>query len=190
MKSKYTIKQHSEFRAQGLKYCSDCELVKSFTDFWKNATNISGYANVCKNCIRARRNVKKKHEVTHQERNENKAIGLLYCFDCKIFKANNDFHKNKQSRTGHHNQCISCRKRQEYGISLEEYDQMLSDQNGVCAICLLPEIIKSTQGRTKSLAVDHCHTTGKVRGLLCINCNTSLGHYEKIKDSAKRYLND
>lgn len=57
-----------------------------------------------------------------------------------------------------------------YGITPERYAEMLHAQKGVCAVCDKPP-----RG-DKSLAVDHCHTTGKVRGLLCIGCNVSLGH--------------
>lgn len=61
-----------------------------------------------------------------------------------------------------------------YGITTLVYDEMFSDQKGVCKIC------KTTCPSGKKLAVDHCHTTGKIRGLLCINCNRGLGH---LKDS-------
>jgi hypothetical protein len=56
-----------------------------------------------------------------------------------------------------------------FGLSAEEYDRMLEDQNGVCAICYM----KCETGF--NLAVDHNHDTGKIRGLLCKNCNTALG---------------
>jgi recombination endonuclease VII len=56
-----------------------------------------------------------------------------------------------------------------YGISTEDYDNILAAQNGVCAICL------QTCSSGKRLAVDHCHKTGSVRGLLCVKCNTTLG---------------
>ena len=61
-----------------------------------------------------------------------------------------------------------------YGLSLEEYEQMLAAQNGVCAICNLPET-KLIKGTTKSLNVDHNHDTGEVRELLCGACNAALG---------------
>ena len=61
-----------------------------------------------------------------------------------------------------------------YGLSGEEYKILLNKQNGVCAIC------KTACSSGRRLAVDHCHVTGRVRGLLCANCNTALG---KFKDS-------
>lgn len=58
-----------------------------------------------------------------------------------------------------------------YGLTLDQYDRMLDNQNGVCAICGQPEIMRR-------LAVDHDHETGKVRGLLCTQCNFKLGILE------------
>lgn len=65
--------------------------------------------------------------------------------------------------------------RNRYGISLLVYDTLLEKQNNVCAICFQPERGKNTKGVIKPLAVDHCHQTGKVRGLLCSHCNSILG---------------
>ena len=56
-----------------------------------------------------------------------------------------------------------------FGISADDYRRMLSAQGGVCAVCRRP----CATGRR--LAVDHCHVTGRVRGLLCSNCNRSAG---------------
>jgi hypothetical protein len=74
-----------------------------------------------------------------------------------------------------------------FNITLDEYNKMLEDQNGVCSICKNQEtkVFKKT-GKVTDLCVDHCHTTGKVRGLLCWNCNTSLG---KMKDSIEHLQN-
>jgi len=66
-----------------------------------------------------------------------------------------------------------------FGMTVDEYDSILKRQGGVCAICLNPETwLYSRTGEVKRLAVDHCHTTGKVRGLLCVACNTSLGKFK------------
>lgn len=72
-----------------------------------------------------------------------------------------------------------------YGITLEWYEQTLKDQNHACAICLKPSSFK-----IKSLYVDHCHETGKIRGLLCMRCNATLGYSDSIArlESAIAYL--
>ena len=62
----------------------------------------------------------------------------------------------------------------EYGITLEDYNKMLNEQEGKCAICQ-----KHQNELKKILYVDHDHKTGEVRGLLCKNCNVALGFYEK-----------
>ena len=62
-----------------------------------------------------------------------------------------------------------------FGLSLDEYNEIHEKQNGACAICGKPETLEHKKGKTKNLAVDHCHSTGKVRGLLCHFCNTGIG---------------
>jgi hypothetical protein len=68
-----------------------------------------------------------------------------------------------------------------FGISLDDYVIMLNRQNGKCAICGQAETHKRN-GRVKALAVDHDHKSGKIRGLLCSDCNTGIG---KLKDDQK-----
>jgi hypothetical protein len=59
-----------------------------------------------------------------------------------------------------------------YGITIEEYNKLLKQQNGVCAICKQPP-------RKKRLAVDHSHKNNIIRGLLCPTCNNVLGWLDK-----------
>lgn len=69
-----------------------------------------------------------------------------------------------------------ARLREQFGITSADYDEILQRQDGCCAICRLPNYDQS--GRR--MHVDHCHETGKVRGILCSSCNTALG---KFKDN-------
>ena len=74
----------------------------------------------------------------------------------------------------------------EYNLTIEQYNSMLTEQSGGCKICLKPD-----EGR--KLAVDHCHSSGKVRGLLCNKCNRAIGLLNDSVDSAERlyiYLKD
>jgi hypothetical protein len=106
------------------------------------------------------------------------------CVDCQT---NIKFHKD----------IIRCKKCQGkythginiknlYGMSTEEYEDLFIKQKGLCAIC------KSRQSWQR-LAVDHCHKTNKVRGLLCHNCNVMLGHSKdnfRVLLNAVHYLNE
>jgi hypothetical protein len=71
-----------------------------------------------------------------------------------------------------------------YGLSLEAYNDMLTQQEGVCAACGLPETERCRGGGVSPLSVDHDHETGQVRGLLCHACNVSLG---RLKEDVQRF---
>ena len=61
-----------------------------------------------------------------------------------------------------------------YGVSMQEYNQMLTAQGGKCAVCGGEQ----SSSRCKHLAIDHDHKTGATRGLLCDNCNRGIGHLQ------------
>ena len=67
------------------------------------------------------------------------------------------------------------RLKRNYGITIEEYNNLLSSQGEVCAICKV-----TPNGR--ALDVDHDHETGRIRGLLCMDCNVSLGRFKEDPD--------
>jgi hypothetical protein len=78
--------------------------------------------------------------------------------------------------------------RKKYGVTQADYETMLAAQNGRCAICATD----NPRGRYSVFVVDHCHETGKVRGLLCSKCNIMLGRYgDSLKwlKEAMDYLN-
>lgn len=72
--------------------------------------------------------------------------------------------------------------RQQFGLSMSDYAQMLAAQSGVCAIC------ENTCSTGQRLSVDHDHGTGKVRGLLCRKCNTAIGFLKDDPMLAERAL--
>lgn len=83
------------------------------------------------------------------------------------------------------------RKRlRKYGLTPETFAALLDRQGGVCAICRKPETTKQPHRKSgdESLAVDHCHETGKVRGLLCFMCNTALGKFNDDPDLMRRAI--
>ena len=83
--------------------------------------------------------------------------------DKRLEQMKDYYHENRERK-----KCLRLQRK--YGITLDEYNQMFTDQNGCCAICG-----KHNKEKTRSLAVDHDHETGEVRELLCTSCNTSLG---------------
>jgi len=109
------------------------------------------------------------------------------CSKCKKDKELVEF--DKTGMRGYRANCKACRREQrkgcptqrngwykrKYGITLEDYNKIFTEQKGCCKICNTHQVELKIR-----LAVDHCHTTGKVRGLLCDTCNRGLGY---LKDS-------
>lgn len=105
---------------------------------------------------------------------------------------------NKPCAKGHFSErlvstgkCIDCknlennkrRKLNKYGIKPSEYADLFWKQNGVCAICKEKEtVINTLTNKTVALSVDHCHDTGKIRGLLCQRCNIGIGNLKHNPD--------
>lgn len=116
-------------------------------------------------------------------------MNIKECRKCKLIKSNSEF--NSDNVISHCKSCISERGRNNnlkryYGISKEEYNDLSTKQNNCCAICNKQETaIYASTKKTKLLSVDHCHKTGKIRGLLCSNCNHGIG---KFKDDANLLL--
>jgi hypothetical protein len=108
------------------------------------------------------------------------------CTACKVFKTPTEYTLERDSRAfggvAMRSKCKPCNElikyksfiRRTYGISYEEYIELKELQGNCCAICKNPD---SVTKRTDRLFVDHCHTTGEVRGLLCSKCNHGLGHF-------------
>ena len=74
-----------------------------------------------------------------------------------------------------------------FGITIAQYEKLLTDQNGQCGICQIPAADKTTQ---RSFHVDHCHVCHAIRGLLCLNCNVG-NNWDKIPGwptKAQEYL--
>ena len=108
------------------------------------------------------------------------------CTSCGEFKSAEHYTLERDSRAfggiAMRSKCKPCNEfikykafiKRRYGITYQEYCDMLDSQQGKCAIC---ESADSQNERTYGkLFIDHCHETGKVRGLLCSKCNHALGH--------------
>jgi nitrate/TMAO reductase-like tetraheme cytochrome c subunit len=108
---------------------------------------------------------------------------LKECSRCRVAKPHSEFGKNARMDDQLDYYCLDCRRanklKQRYKVTPEDYDRMYEEQGGVCRIC------HKECCTGKRLAVDHCHETGKVRGLLCSNCNRGIGH---LQDSVELLL--
>lgn len=114
----------------------------------RKAADIVALSQVCKTCLT------EKHESEFRRNWRRESCLDFNCHDCVS-------HINRLAR---------------FGITPSQYQEMLDAQDGVCAICERPERSTDKKGRIKALAVDHNHTTGAVRGLLCANCNKGIGN--------------
>ena len=127
------------------------------------------------------------------------------CPICEELKERSEFHKWKSRQDGLAAYCKKCtskkskdwqnqnpeklptleekriyNRKKNFGISEEQYEQMLVDQNNQCAIC------KKEIGW--EAAVDHCHTTNKVRGLLCRKCKLGLGGFKDNIETIRKAI--
>lgn len=94
------------------------------------------------------------------------------------------YKKQHQKRKEQYGDLLSLKKVCEArGITLDQHREMVEAQNDCCAICGQPETRVGKTGEILRLAIDHCHETLKVRGLLCHNCNTAIG---KFRDDTVR----
>jgi CRISPR/Cas system-associated protein Cas10 (large subunit of type III CRISPR-Cas system) len=114
------------------------------------------------------------------------------CTLCKKKLLKKNFRKNARGYYASRcNKCTVDAQREsflfkKYGITLKEYNTLLNNQNYTCAICKKPP-----QTKNRRLCVDHNHSTGEVRGLLCDLCNTALGKLQDdigILKAAIKYL--
>jgi hypothetical protein len=138
------------------KRCPKCAQWLNVRCFSRNKRQADGLQSYCKPCIdsyRTERGYKLSSEAMSRKRQRDR-----------------DAYKESPDKWWEQN---LIRK---YGITAEQYAEMLEGQQGLCAICLRPP------GK-KRLHVDHCHSSGRVRGLLCDDCNLGIG---KLGDDAAR----
>lgn len=109
-------------------------------------------------------------------------VSTCGCARCRTINARAWQKRNPVAKAAY---ARSVHLKTKFGITPEEYDAMLHKQRGKCAICRQPEKVVG-----KSLAVDHDHKTGKVRGLLCGSCNQLLGIFEDRRAEFNVYLEE
>lgn len=148
------------------KKCTKCKRTKNLSCFYNSSSSPDGKKGTCKLCC-------SRMEKSWRDRNRE-----------RINKNNREWRKKNKEQ--HNRNVRSSYLKRRYGLSLEEYESMLSSQGNSCAVC-------SGQSQYEMFDVDHCHETGKVRGLLCRKCNTALGLFRDSVDVLQRaidYLGD
>ena len=150
-----------------MKHCKKCNQTKSLDSFAKCSRLSDGKQSYCKSCLSL---------LNAEYRSKNKD---------KDKKRNAEYHKKEAEKVRDRHY------KNRYGISYSVFMDMYKDQEGCCKIC---NTSLTLGDRSKTCAVlDHCHTTGKVRGVLCTMCNTALGKFcdsITILQSAIDYLEE
>lgn len=171
------------------KFCRDCGEERPLSEFTRNRNSRDGYTFYCRVHARRRHRTSRDERTGPPQRRHAREVvvpaGHKWCPDCGEVLPFESFGRNAASSTGRASYCKPCHNRRgrrskelvggertyhlrrRYGITAEEADAMLEAQGGVCAICRV----------APAAHVDHDHSTGAVRALLCFNCNGGLGQF-------------
>lgn len=170
------------------KRCSDCGEMKSLEEFVTDRRRRDGRGTYCRACFAVRYRAHRERKAAAEGRTlrpqRETPHGSRWCPECEIVKPISEFPRNRASTTGYGGYCKPCHNakgkatyqrlyggtreyhlRRRYGITGADFDAMVEAQGGTCTVC-----------DQKPEHVDHDHKTGKVRGILCFNCNQALGN--------------
>jgi len=160
-----------------MKKCNKCGEQKPLSEFHKKKANKDGLQNACKIC----RIVENNYQYS-----KNKPKRLIWQKDYYKNNTENVLDYGKNWRKCNKNNTENYDLIKKYGMTSAQKTKMIISQNNCCAICKLEFKDK------RHTHVDHCHTTGKIRSILCHGCNTGIGLLKespKILKSAIMYLN-
>lgn len=189
-------------REHNIKYCPEGDHLFLVGEFHHNPSAPDGLSKYCKKCskevsIRGRYYKEEnpddpRDEVYYEKNGRWKdqivcSMSFIYVNDIRHKWCKREKHWRPEYefiQKGHFpNQCKECRSKSRtergkreshlkvYGITKGDYSQMYIDQKGLCAICK----VSFSKMKSIDINVDHCHSTGRVRGILCRNCNSLLG---------------
>ncbi|MFF9174763.1 endonuclease VII domain-containing protein [Streptomyces sp. NPDC003236] len=169
---------------EGAKRCSRCGRHRPRAAFARNKAMRDGLQTYCRDCAAAyhqQRQVAKGRKVRPRV---DVPDGHKLCRKCGEVKPWSEWHRNATASDGLSTRCKVCRAaegraghlKRNYGLTEAERDAMVAAQRGLCVICL----------DAPAAHVDHCHKTGRVRGVLCFNCNSALGKLREDPDVGRR----
>jgi len=152
-----------------MKTCTKCNTEKPLDKYGVDKTTKDGYRYSCKECYNAQqREYANNNKDLIKSRNAAKA---------EQRKAYYQSDRGKESSRRSH-------LKRKYDITLEEYNELLEQQNNKCKICNTEE----TSERNEFLSVDHEHSSGRIRGLLCNTCNRALGLFQDSSEVLQNAL--
>jgi recombination endonuclease VII len=179
------------------KRCSRCRHYKTLDQFPICANGRYGRYNYCAECHAAYQKTLHPDRQALDEKEARKTglrkLGLKTCTSCRQVQALICFYSDPRHADGKQTVCRTCWAAKtenkyylcEYGLTPEDYQKMLDAQDGLCAIC-------GRAPKKQKFNVDHCHTTYRIRALLCVNCNTNLlplvERYPQWVQNAFKYL--
>lgn len=196
---------YSDFNTSKSKECTSCKEIKPLLEFKKKYKSPTGFEGKCKSCnkeVNNKRNKKlglvsvKETEIFLQRLRDSGEKFQCKCCD-KVDTVDSFYYKRDYGKvyisTTRCKDCEKVYKLKDYGIDQKYFENLMKDQQNSCAICKTHIEEYSSKGHRKHFAVDHCHTTGNVRGLLCDMCNRGLGFFKddiSILTRAITYLKD
>ena len=159
------------------KHCRGCDRALPSASFAADRNRRDGLQPRCRTCVA-------EYSAAHYRRRREAAgktvrakaevrPGCKLCRTCAGIKPHSDRHRNATASDGLSTRCKACRAiegraghlKRQYGITEAERDDMVASQMGMCSICF----------SAPAVHVDHCRETGRVRGVLCFNCNSAIG---------------
>lgn len=164
--------------------CSRCERHLPRTAFASNKSMPDGLQAYCREC--SAEYYRQRQEAKGKKVRERVSVppGHKRCPQCSEVRPHSEWERNKTSSDGWASYCRECRAarnrasylKRRYGLTEAERDAMVAAQRGLCVICL----------KAPAVHVDHCHETGRVRGVLCFNCNSAIGKLGDDPDAVRR----
>ncbi|MER6675975.1 endonuclease VII domain-containing protein [Streptomyces sp. NPDC000983] len=170
------------------KQCRKCRRDLPVAAFARDRNRRDGLQVHCRECVAAygAAHYRRRREAQGKQVREKVDVpaGHKLCRTCGEVKPHSEWHRNATASDGLATRCKACRVIQgrqrhlqrHYGITEGERDELIASQGGVCCICL----------EALPAHVDHCHQTGRVRGVLCFSCNAALGQFKDRPDAMRR----
>ncbi|KOV22118.1 endonuclease VII [Streptomyces sp. XY152] len=170
--------------AGSVKRCSRCRQSKPRAAFASDKAMKDGLQAYCRECSAAY--CRQRQDACGRKPRPRAAApeGHEYCRRCEKTKPHSEWDRNRTASDGLSKACKACRAiegrarhlKRHYGLAEAGRDAMVDSRMGLCVIC----------PKAPAIHVDHCHKTGKVRGVLCFNCNSAIGKLGDDPDAVRR----